>query len=367
MADDDAPGTTLDSIGTAIAVSLGTIADEMMELSAATSALIRRDEQERSRVQQFIDHFAVGSILADHAVDRGTREIVGTQVNHRVVRRDLDALNESISQGQLLHGRLLASHYLMRQLRSAFDDGDWNAEIGSTGDVRIQQATLAAREDERGRLAREIHDGPAQVFANAIFALDIAEQVAHRDPALIPDELSQLRALLKEGVTEMRRFMTDLRPAMLTDRGLVPTLHRYVIDYNRFFGKVITFTATDVPETLSSEQQLALFRIVQEGLQNIQKHAETQHGVITISPDTGDDMLVLTITDEGQGFDASSLALGSGQGAGLAGIRERVRLIGADLDVQSTPGAGTTVRVALPLPTRDPSSTTSQPSSGSST
>ncbi len=349
MGSDDAPlPATLESIAATFAESLATLANEIMLLSGQTAALLHRQEQERARVQRFIDHFAVGSMLADPELDQGDQKLLTTQVDHRAVRRDVDALDASIARGHLLHGHLVASHRVMRELRASFEEGQWEAGIRGAGDIRIQRATVAAREEERSRLAREIHDGPAQVFANAIFALEIAEQVSRRDPVRVPDELTQLRALLKDGVAEMRRFMADLRPAMLADRGLVPTLQRYITDYNQFFAKRIVFTSTDVPETLTSDQQLTLFRTVQEGLQNIQKHAGADDGQIDIVPDGG--MLTLTIVDQGRGFDPSAPILGTDHGAGLNGLRERARLIGADLDILSAPGSGTTIRLGLPLP-----------------
>ncbi|CAA9546069.1 MAG: hypothetical protein AVDCRST_MAG33-470 [uncultured Thermomicrobiales bacterium] len=352
MADDDDSRTSLDRIATQIADSVGSVADEMLRLSETTSAIVRRSEQDRARMRQVMDHFAVGSIVADDVSGRGARGLGDVQINRQAMRRDLDALDESISRGHLLHGRLMASHRMLRDLRSSFWEDGGEEQVVPTGDVRLQQATLAAREDERGRLAREIHDGPAQVLANAIFALDIAEQVARRDPDRVPGELSQVRALLRDGVAEMRRFMTDLRPAMLTDRGLLPTLQRYVVEYNRFFDKQVTFTGTDVPPTLGSEQQLNLFRIVQEGLQNLHKHAGTRSGAVAIGPDPAAELLVLSIVDEGKGFDMGSLAVDARQGAGLTGIRERARLMGADLDLRSAPGVGTSIRVALPLAVR---------------
>ena len=349
MGSDDAPQpATLDAIAGRIAGALATLAEETLVLSAEMSTLLRRQEHERGRVQQFIDHFAVGSMLADTSAGQADPDLRTTQVDRCLVRRDVEALDASIARGHLLHGRLVASHRVMRDLRASFAHGEWDRDVAGTGDIRLQQATMSAREDERSRLAREIHDGPAQVFANAIFAVEIAEQVSRRDPSRVHDELGQLRALLKDGVAEMRRFMTDLRPAMLADRGLVPTLQRYVTDYNRFFGKRIVLTATDMPESLTSEQQLALFRIVQEGLQNIQKHAGTDDGEIVVAHGAG--MLALTIVDQGHGFDQSVAVPGSDQGAGLTGMRERARLAGADLEIVSTPGSGTAIRLRLPVP-----------------
>ena len=362
--DDAAPLASLDSVAATIAGSLGTLADEMMRLSDQTAALLRRSEQERSQVQRFIDHFAVGSLLAEQVAGRAGVDQPVSQMNHQAVRHDVETLDHTIARGHLLHVRLLASHRVMRELRSSFEAGHWDAEIASTGDVRLQQATLAAREDERGRLAREIHDGPAQILANAIFALELAEQVARRDPALVADELTQLRALLKDGVAEMRRFMTDLRPVMLADWGLVPTLRRYVADFNQFFGKHVAFAAEIVPDTLSSEQQLALFRIVQEGLQNIQKHAGADEAEIQLRSDA--DWLVLTVTDQGKGFDPEAAGLAAGHGAGLPGMRERARLVGADFSVTSRLGSGTAIRVVLPLSIPATTASREQTSNGSS-
>ena len=144
---------------------------------------------------------------------------------------------------------------------------------------------------------------------------------------------------------------------MLTERGLVPTLQRYIVDFNRFFGKHAVLSAEPLPDLLTDDQQLALFRIVQESLQNIQKHASTQNAWIEIARQ-GDDV-VLQIRDDGRGFDdARSPDVSTGGGAGLPGMRERARLIGASLSVTTSPGAGVTIRLALPVTTsRSPAPT----------
>jgi signal transduction histidine kinase len=142
--------------------------------------------------------------------------------------------------------------------------------------------------------------------------------------------------------------MSELRPAMLTDRGLIPTLQRYIADFNRFFGRHVILDSEPLTVRLSEDQQLALFRIVQESLQNIQKHAGTQNARVTIRQYEGD--VILEIVDEGRGFDSDRTGgSGSGGGAGLPGMRERARLIGARLSVASAPGAGVTVRLVLPV------------------
>jgi two-component system sensor histidine kinase DegS len=238
---------------------------------------------------------------------------------------------------------------IVRAFREQFSGDRAFQPIQDTADIRLQQAMNAAREDERRRLAREIHDGPAQVMANAIFAIEIAEQVARRAPEQVADELGRVRALLKDGVAEIRRFMFDLRPAMLQDQGLGPTLRRYVDDYNRFFAKQVLLQMTEPLPLMTSEQELTIFRIVQEALQNIHKHAGVDEATISLSH-LGP-RLDLTIEDRGKGFYPTANLPRQGSGAGLPGMRERAKLIGAELVVESVPGTGTQLHLSMTLRT----------------
>jgi two-component system sensor histidine kinase DegS len=213
----------------------------------------------------------------------------------------------------------------------------------------MQQAMNSAREEERRRLAREIHDGPAQVLANAIFVVGIAEQVVKREPDKVTEQLSDLKGLLKDGVAEIRRFMFDLRPSMLEDQGLAPTLRYYVSEFNRMFAKRVEIRMSEPLPALTDDQELCIFRIVQEALQNIQKHAETDDGRVELATDEAGRALILSVGDRGRGFHPGLSAPRLGQGAGLPGMRERARLIGAELALESRPGEGTTVRLRIPL------------------
>jgi two-component system sensor histidine kinase DegS len=206
----------------------------------------------------------------------------------------------------------------------------------------------SAREDERRRLAREIHDGPAQVLSNAIFAVHTTEQIAKRAPAQVADELALLRELLKDGVAEIRRFMFDLRPTMLQDLGLGPTLARYVDDYSRFFAKRVTLRCEDALPPLSPDQELTIFRIVQEGLQNVHKHAGAGADAAVDLAVIGN-WLSLTIADTGRGFDPTTLTPRAGHGAGLPGMRERANLVGGEISVTSQVGVGSTISFRMPL------------------
>ena len=215
-------------------------------------------------------------------------------------------------------------------------------------------ATIKAQEEERSRLAREVHDGPAQVLANAILGLELCEQIARRAPEQLIDEIARLKGMVREGLVEVRRFIFDLRPSGLAERGLLATLQRYVAEYRTFFRlDVALHFPADVPP-LTQEQQIAIFRIIQESLQNIQKHARASQIIVGLELD--DSSLVATIRDDGRGFLPRQIEVTTLSGAGLRGMGERAAAIGGELQVESQPGEGTTIRLVLPLTTATPAS-----------
>ena len=279
--------------------------------------------------------------------------------------RDLDLSDQTVKNHMTNILRKLAVNDRTQAVISALrhgwittDEGDASkpssapdrafARIVDTADLRLQQAISAAREDERRRIAREIHDGPVQVLSNAIFAVHTTEQIAKRAPHQVVEELAHLRELLKDGVAELRRFMVDLRPTMLQDLGLVPTLTKYVDDFSRFFARPVTLRAADTLPPLDKHQELAAFRITQEALQNIHKHAgQGAEAIIDLAVIGG--VLTLTVADNGRGFDPHGVAPSASPAAGLRVMRERAEVAGGDLHVDSAPGQGTTITLRLPL------------------
>jgi len=207
-------------------------------------------------------------------------------------------------------------------------------------------AMIKAQEEERSRLAREIHDGPAQVLANAILGLELCEQIARRSPEQLTDELGRLKATMREGLLEVRRFQFDLRPSSLADRGLLLTLQRYINEYRTFFRLNVDLQLPDRLPTLNKDEELQTFRIVQEGLQNIQKHARAT--VVVVRLEANDEVLTATIRDNGRGFVPQQTESTLLSGAGLRGMGERAASVGGDLLVESRPGGGTTITFSLP-------------------
>ena len=346
MTVDDASNRQLiDQISGQVQHRLDETANLLLDAAAAIAAHVRELEAERARVQNFVDHFAFGSLLQSTDAD-APAGMIG-RININAVRNDLERLRAAETSGAAYHTRLLGAQHELREISATIFQDDPPGEHLTTSDIRLNQVITTARDAEQERLAREIHDGPAQVMANAIFAIDIAEQVARRDPSRVADELARVRMLLRDGVAEMRRFMFGLNPLMLTDQGLVPTLQRFVADYKEFLGSEISLEATNIPEALSGDQQLALFRIIQEALRNVRKHAGAS--AVTVRLSGAAESVQVVVTDNGTGFDPNAARTEFSNGAGLPGMRERAALVGASLTITSRPGQGTTVTVDMPV------------------
>jgi two-component system sensor histidine kinase DegS len=216
----------------------------------------------------------------------------------------------------------------------------------SAGEQVMWAQMVMGQEAERARLAREIHDGPAQVLANTVMRLSLVEKMFTHSPGEVQAEIERVRAALQESVQDVRRFIFNLRPASLNEIGLLPTLSQYTREYSEQFKVPIEL---NVPENLnlSANQELVVFRIIQEALQNIHKHAEATGVTINIQQRSGGP-LTLTISDNGKGFDPKSVRTASPSSSGLVGMRERAATVGGTLKVDSRSGIGTTVTLVLP-------------------
>jgi two-component system, NarL family, sensor histidine kinase DegS len=206
---------------------------------------------------------------------------------------------------------------------------------------------LDVQEEERQRLAREIHDGPVQVLVNAIFVLSSVQILFEKDPARAKVELTRLEDDLREGLAEVRHFIFDLRPTPLADLGLASTLRKYCDTYRQRFGGSVDL---DVPEEigrLNPNTEAAIFRIIQEALQNARKHSGATR--VRLSVHVNDDHLVVSVADNGRGFDPENAAGVASRHFGLQSMRERAEYIHGNLDVRSRPGDGALVILRVPL------------------
>lgn len=212
----------------------------------------------------------------------------------------------------------------------------------------LLRRTVAAQEEERARLARELHDDTLQVFTGLSAGLVGTQQQLAASPEKAREQLTQLAAMSSHAIAELRRLIRDLRPSVLDDMGLVPAVHSYLEAMRERLPPDVTVTAEGLESRLPAPVETTLFRIAQEGLTNVARHAGAHRVALRLSCDQV--TARLEIEDDGAGFDAAA-ALRSGSspaGWGLAGIQERAELAGGEFKIVSAPGKGTVLSVALP-------------------
>jgi signal transduction histidine kinase len=204
---------------------------------------------------------------------------------------------------------------------------------------------LRGQEEERGRIARELHDEPVQELIAVCRRLDgVPERAAL--PAAALTSLEQTRSLVEGIVGKLRDLAHGLRPPSLDDLGLVAALRQLVGTFQERTGVATTFAIRGDERRLDPEAELALFRIAQEALHNVERHAAAQRVTLEL---TFDAEVHLRVADDGGGFTPRSPARpGERGGLGLLGMQERAAWLGGRLDLRSSPGHGTTVGVALP-------------------
>ena len=217
----------------------------------------------------------------------------------------------------------------------------------------VQMRIIEAQELERSRLAQEVHDGPAQVLANAIFQVEYIERVIDTDLRTAKTELRFLRDLLRRELGSVRTFISQLRPPVLDELGLDGAITDAIGRVTALTGLAISADLAAPTERLSAAQQTVVLRVLQEALQNVRKHGAAS--AVTVASAIDGDEWVLTVRDDGRGFDVAAVAARGRRNFGLQFMRERAELIGARFEVHSRPDGGTLVRLAIPVGTEETS------------
>jgi signal transduction histidine kinase len=202
---------------------------------------------------------------------------------------------------------------------------------------------VSGQEQERRRLSRELHDETGQALTSILLGLKAIEET--QDTERFPAALAELRALVVATLQDVRRLAVELRPKALDDFGLVPTLERLTSTFEEQTG-IATHLESRLPESrLPSEIETVLYRVVQEALTNVVKHARAEHVSVTLQAKPGS--VTIVIEDDGRGFAAGGAQ--RGEGIGLLGMRERVSLVGGRLELETSAGGGTTIVVEVPV------------------
>lgn len=257
------------------------------------------------------------------------------------LERRLLGLTETIERAEHLVTQIsVVMNYLtsdLKQMGEVLEDAKLKQDFG----LKI----IAAQEDERKRLSREIHDGPAQMLANVMMRSDLVERV-YKDKgveaALI--EIRSFKQMIRSALYEVRRIIYDLRPMALDDLGLIPTLKKYLQTIEEYHKTRINFVSIGQDRRLPSQYEVALFRLIQESVQNALKHAEARE--IKVKLEIAKSTITVVVRDDGKGFNVTE---SKPESFGLIGMRERVHLLEGEINIDSKPASGTIVCIQIPL------------------
>lgn len=216
---------------------------------------------------------------------------------------------------------------------------------------RLAQHILVAQEEERKRVARELHDETSQTLSGLALSLQALVEIAEASGSLddaFKAQLKKAQSLAVQVSTEVGRLIHELRPTLLDTLGLVPAIRQYAEDILRPIGINVSLESKGEGPSLPPEVEVGLFRISQGVIGNIAKHSNARNAVITLECKT--DHLLMCIKDDGKGFDVSKLTGvdDRGRGSGLFGMKERVELMGGSCTVESEHGQGTLIMVKVP-------------------
>ncbi|MGG1634780.1 sensor histidine kinase [Paenibacillus sp. FSL K6-3182] len=208
---------------------------------------------------------------------------------------------------------------------------------------------ILAQEEERKRIAREIHDGPAQSLANIVLRTEIAERMLIKQEfVMVQEELVDLKGQVRSGLEEIRKIIFNLRPMALDDLGLVPTLRKFTQDFEEKTKIHTIFELIGKEARMPSAMEAAIYRLVQEAFTNALKHASASHVMLEINYQP--QHISLVIQDNGVGFNSDLIEQDATRNAhfGLVGMRERIELIEGRMDIDSNPGRGTKIIIDIP-------------------
>ncbi|HEY4722982.1 MAG TPA: histidine kinase [Anaerolineae bacterium] len=251
---------------------------------------------------------------------------IGRYVAH--VRKTADALKQSPQSSAAA-------------VASSADGGDGASQPAV---VRI----IEAQEQERQRLVRQLHDGPAQSLTNLILQAEICERVFDSDPRRARNELGDLKTAVTSTFQKVRDYMFDLRPMMLDDLGLIPTLRRYVDNFNEKSSLPTVLTVTGNERRFTPYKEVVIFRVIQELLANVRAHAHASR--VQVMLDISEDTAQVMVEDNGSGFNVTEvLNAPNASGLGLKTLKDRVGMLGGTLAIDSAAGRGTKVTLQMQI------------------
>ena len=303
--------------------------------------LLRRTQDSEKRWKSLLDHL---DGLDPDELDKAFSSISR-------FRADLAAVDERFRDVRARLIDLRSEQEVLRSVYRSLDDLA-AAVAPRAGTTRVRTASrqvFQIIEEERMRIARDMHDGPAQSMANLVLQAEILERLIQRDPQLVVRELADFKEGVRAVLDDTRRLIFDLRPMSLDDLGLVPTLRKLVKEFGEDAGVTAQLRVMGQDVRLPGSFEPTIFRIVQEALNNARKHARARNVEVLIN--FHDDAVTAVVRDDGIGMDVAAVEarLEYGKNLGLISMRERAQLEKGTLEIRSEPGKGTEIRADFHL------------------
>ncbi len=307
----------------------------------------------RKNLAWWVGTMIVTAVLANLAVNRWVlRRLAGLAgAMERIGERGLTAKLPETPGDEI--GRLsaafntMAAHVRRREQENSALSAALKERAEERG--RLLERLISAQEEERKRVARELHDELGQSLGSTALSVELAQrEIGHGDETA-SSHLAQAHDLIADATDRMYQLIHGLRPSVLDDLGLVAALRSYLKQLFDPLGIEYEIDASHIGDRLDPIVETALFRIHQEALTNIMRHAKAEH--VQLKLWRGDGAIVAEIQDDGVGFEPDSFKDGNrgGRGYGLLGMRERAVLLGGEIEIDSRPGEGTRVEVKIPV------------------
>lgn len=335
---------------------LDQVQEETNQCIALVEDLERKTREARSKLAAINRDFASYTeteIREAYAVaERRMVELGAAREREKALRQRRDDLERQVKHVRQVVAK---ADHVVSQVGIALDFLSGNVDTlaervqGIKFQAAIASQVIRAQEEERRRVARDIHDGPAQLLANMALRVELLERMAGRDPEQLHRELRGMQDAIKSSLRDLRRVIFNLRPMALDDLGLVPTLRGYLDMMREQFGLETELTVLGRERRLTPTAEIALFRIAQEAVHNAHHHSRCRR--VKVRVEFGAQGVHLSVVDDGIGFDPKRLpekVVDRERGFGLLHMRERARLLQGEFRVMSEPGKGTTVSVRVP-------------------
>ncbi|MGB9976463.1 sensor histidine kinase [Thermovenabulum sp.] len=278
-------------------------------------------------------------------------ELINKREKEKLLRNTRDHLERYIKN---VERTIKRSEELMININMVIKilNNELSALSDKIGELQQFQAlglsVISAQEEERRRIARDIHDGPAQSLANIVMRSEYILKLMEVNPSMVKEELFALIELVRKSLADVRKIIFDLRPMSLDDLGLLPALKRYIEQYQKEYGIFVEMIVMGREYDLDSSIAIAVFRIIQESLNNVRKYAKATEVIIKL--EYLSEKINGSVRDNGCGFDVEkALTQKEGSAFGIMGMRERVQLLNGKFEIRSVIGKGTEVIFSIPV------------------